>query len=211
MQQSPIRWGSGAVSFASSCCRITIEMSGLNAVEMSSLPQTRRTYVYRVQRRRPDSHEPRGTRSFARPARRAGRPTYPGGGCAACCGSLLAMSTDCCSACKQAAMPRSSMACGASLPTTANRRHSAAVCCNSTARTTLTSAPRSQLRNWLSAAWRCPLIPCGAGCSPKACGNASAAARRTAAAGHAAPASANWCRWTPRSTTGPRAAARTWF
>ena len=68
-----------------------------------------------------------------------------------------------------------SMACGASLPTTANRRHSAAVCCNSTARTTLTSAPRSQLRNWLSAAWRCPLIPCGAGCSPKACGNASAA------------------------------------
>ncbi len=109
-----------------------------------------------------------------RPARRAGRPTYPGGGCA-CCGSLLAMSTDCCSACKQVAMPRSSMACGASLPTTANRRHSAAVCCNSTARTTLTSAPRSQLRNWLSAAWRCPLIPCGAGCSPKACGNASAA------------------------------------
>lgn len=45
----------------------------------------------------------------------------------------------------------------------------------------------------------------------EACGNASAAARRTAAAGHAAPASANWCRWTPRSTTGPRAAARTWF
>ncbi len=71
-----------SLSCERSRCRTTIEMSGLNAVEMSSLPQTRRTYVYRVQRRRPDSHEPRGTRSFARPARRAGRPTYPGGGCA---------------------------------------------------------------------------------------------------------------------------------
>ncbi len=55
-----------------------------------------------------------------------------------------------------------------------------------------------------------PLIPCGAGCSPKPVAT-PAPQRRTAAAGHAAPASANWCRWTPRSTTGPRAAARTWF
>ena len=48
----------------------------------------------------------------------------------------------------------------------------------------------------------------GAGCSTRACGSASATASRTAAAGRAAPASASWCRWTPPSTTGSRAAAR---
>ena len=32
----------------------------------------------------------------------------------------------------------------------------------------------------------------------------------TAAAGRAATASASWCRWTPRSTTGWKAAARRW-
>src|SRR5262249_51345317 len=41
-------------------CRTTIEMSGLNAIEMSSLRPARRIYVYRVQRRRPDCYEPTG-------------------------------------------------------------------------------------------------------------------------------------------------------
>jgi transposase InsO family protein len=42
-------------------CRTIIEMSGLNAIEMSSLRPARRTHVYRVQRRRPDRYEPTGT------------------------------------------------------------------------------------------------------------------------------------------------------
>ena len=42
-------------------CRTTIEMSGLDAIEMSSLRRARGTYVYRVQRRRPDTHESTGT------------------------------------------------------------------------------------------------------------------------------------------------------
>jgi hypothetical protein len=65
-----------------------------------------------------------------------------------------------------------------------------------------------KLRN---AACRCPPIPCGAGCSPKVSGSDSADAISTAADGHAAPASANWSRWTRRFTTGRRGAARTWF
>jgi hypothetical protein len=35
-------------------------------------------------------------------------------------------------------------------------------------------------------------------------------ATRTAAAGRGGPASASWCRWTPRCMTGWRAAARSW-
>src|SRR6266404_2175559 len=64
-------------------CRTTIEMSGLNAIEMSSLRPARRTYVYRVQRRRPDCYEPTGTRSLTRPAFGSGRTTHPSRGGAA--------------------------------------------------------------------------------------------------------------------------------
>src|SRR5262249_16663024 len=50
------RWRSGAFIVSNRRCRTTIEMSGLNAIEMSSPRPARRTYVYRVQRRRPDCH-----------------------------------------------------------------------------------------------------------------------------------------------------------
>src|SRR3954464_14749546 len=55
-------------------------MSGLNAIEMSSLRPARRTNVYRVQRRRPDCYEPTGARSLARPAFGPGRTTHPSRG-----------------------------------------------------------------------------------------------------------------------------------
>jgi hypothetical protein len=51
-------------------------MSGLNAIEMSSLHPARRNHDYRVQRRRPDCEEPTGTRSFARAALGPGRETH---------------------------------------------------------------------------------------------------------------------------------------
>jgi hypothetical protein len=49
-----------------------------------------------------------------------------------------------------------------------------------------------------------------AGSSRPACGRARGAARPTAAAARADPASASWCSSTPASMTGSRAAARSW-
>ena len=93
---------------------------------------------------------------------------------AGCCGSPPARSAGCCCACNMAAMRPSSMACVASPPTTAWMPSSANVSFGPTARTTPTSAPPSPPRSWPSAAWRCPPRPCGAGCSPRACGSRTA-------------------------------------
>src|SRR5437588_206083 len=48
-------------------------MSGLNAIEMSSLPRPRRSHGYRRAYPRPDPHEPEGARCPEGPARRPRR------------------------------------------------------------------------------------------------------------------------------------------
>ena len=48
------------------------------------------------------------------------------------------------------------------------------------------------------------------GCSTPVCGSGSGIAIRTGAGGRGAVASASWCRWTRRFTTGSKAAARRW-
>src|SRR5579872_7392542 len=55
-------------------------MSGLNAIEMSSLLRPRRNHVYRRTYPRPDTHEPEGTRCPHHPARRSTRRTHSGRG-----------------------------------------------------------------------------------------------------------------------------------
>src|SRR6516164_9142840 len=60
----------------SALCRKTIEMSGLNAIEMSSLPRPRRNHVYRRAYPRPDTPEPERTRCPQDHARRPQRPTH---------------------------------------------------------------------------------------------------------------------------------------
>ncbi len=187
-------------------------MSGLNAIEMSSLPRSRRSHDYRrayddripmSQKERDRPQDPArascsGERTQAEAARLLGLSPPPGAPPAA-------------QAAKQAAMRPSSMACAASPPTAASTPRFApagpaslppALC---RLRPDLRQREAGRARAWRSARRRC-----AAGCSPRDCGSASAAATRTAAAGRGAPASASWCRWTPRSTTGWRAAARRW-
>ena len=157
----------------------------------------------------PDSHKPTGTRSFACPALCFGRTTYPSGGSSL----VAALPSTCarfCNACNKAAMPPHPWPAGQP----SNHRKEAKL-----RRRVLQLyrkdyhdfGPTFRPRNWPNAAWRCLPTPCVAGCSPKTSGSPSDDGTSTAAVGHDAPASASWCRWIPPSTTGPKAAGRTWF